>query len=231
MSIIYLMICILIPSTIVFFLYAPEIKKWYFLDRHVEKADRLLQEGAIYQGLILHYQVGNYQGIEQYLATQLALPKNSPDNLIKKLISLLSADKLRPLITTTYKDLIQIKVNVSDKSNNRIPLELKSDVAQGVDFAADALFEICDCLTAVARQNIDLKVVKEEMQQEQERLQQLAKMVGETKQELAKLTFSHNRNDVAVDFSNTYFKQFVQTSKVLREQNNLTKDKVRLMRN
>lgn len=169
------------------------------------------------------------QGIQEYLSTQLPLPKNLPDNLLKKLISFLSPDKLRPLIAVTYKDLIQIKVTINDKSNKRIPVELKSDANQGADFAADVLFEICDCLAAVARQNIDLKLVKEEIQQEQEKLQQIAQMIEETKQELAKLTFSHNRNDVAVDFSKSYFKQFVETAKVLREQNNLIKDKVRLM--
>ncbi len=223
----YVIVIWILASSIVIFMYAPGVKKWYFFDRHVEKANRLLRQGAVYQALALHHKVGNHQGIHQYLASQLPLPKHYPDNLLSKIISLLTSDKLRPLITNTYKELAEIKTTASDKSSRYIPENFKSDLSQATDFAVEALFEICDCLAAVARQNIDLKLIKDEIQQEQEKLQQIAKIAQEAKQELGKLTFSHNRNDVSIDFTHAYFVHFVQTAKVLREQNQFVSNKIK----
>lgn len=227
MGIVFLIFWVLIPVVIAL----PAIKKWYLFDRHVKRANRLLEQGAIYEGLHLHYQIDNHQAITTYLVDKLALPTNYPDNFfLKKIVSFLSPDKLRPLIINTYKELAEIKI-VASRANKRIPESLKSDVIQGANFATDALFEICDCLATVTRQNVNLKAIKDELQQEQEKLQQISKIVGETKQELAKLSFSHNRSDVSVDFTTSYFKGFVQTAKILREQNNLIKDKARPMLN
>lgn len=230
MGIVFLTFWVLIPVVIALAA-IPTIKKWYLFDRHVKRGNRLLEQGAIYEGLCLHYQIDNHQAITAYLVDKLALPTNYPDNFfLKKIVSFLSPDKLRPLIINTYKELSEIKIAAS-RTNKRIPESLKLDVMQGANFATDALFEICDCLTTVARHNVDLKAIKEELQQQQEKLQQISKIIGETKQELAKLSFSHNRSDVSVDFTNSYFKGFVQTAKILREQNNLIKDKVRPMLN
>lgn len=223
----YVIVIWILASSIVVVMYAPGVKKWYFFDRHVNRANQLLRQGAVYQALLLHHQVGNYQGIQQYLASQLSLPKHYPDNLLSKIISLLTSDKLRPLITNTYKELAEIKATASDRNNHYIPENFKSDLSQATDFAVEALFHICDCLAAVARQNIDLKLIKNEIQQEQEKLQQIAKIAQEAKQELGKLTFSHNRNDVSINFSNSYFKQFIETAKVLRQQNQFVSNKIK----
>jgi hypothetical protein len=179
----------------------------------------LLKIGRIAKALSILERQGKNERIQRYVNYELPVPEKFWDFFTKS-----RSERPRKLIKDAVDNLFKLRKSARDIANPYVPKSLKEEIHQGLNWAFEALWDSCQCLAAVTRQDVDRQLLEDEIKQENGRLQRIIDNAKQAQVEFAKLTFVHRRDDTSIKITEDYFSRFSEEAKQLRYLNEYTSD-------
>lgn len=185
-------------------------------------AKRLLHDGQISQGLHVLQRIGNDSYIQQYIYSDLPIPKKiyhvNVGLIFKKMEARRSS--LADLLYDAARQLLTLKQRVDVMHNPYIPESLKNGIRIGLDDGFFILWDTCHRLALIDMQRLPIK--ESDIKEECDEIKKLIVMSNQAEEELSQLT--RERDATRMKSYQETFRRFTEEAQEIRNAKRLLEE-------